>query len=190
MYVHHDGYPSARLPLLLAAYQHRFGGDVDDLAAYLIDRVPVGWSSLGNDLLTGMPAHLRADLSVNWTSPGTQYADRPAGDPPVRITDADDTDGLDWGYILHPHAIEVVPLRHADVGPFVTWDTDPRSRFSDQQILWRFDRPVPATRSPRTARPHPRQHAAQRPPAPAHIADPPPCRAVPSLPAARPATPR
>ncbi|MGP9017639.1 hypothetical protein ACT1U9_04410 [Streptomyces sp. BR1] len=172
MYVHHDGYPSARLPLLLAAYQHRFGGDVEALAAYLINRVPVGWSTLGNDLLTGMPAHLRADLSVNWTAPGTQYDDRPAGDPPVRITDYD-TDGLDWGYILHPHGIEVVPLHKTDIGPFVTWDTDPRSRFSDQQFLWGFELPVPATRPPRTAPSTAAPASAAAPVCPAHVATPP-----------------
>ncbi|MFD4476437.1 hypothetical protein ACFWPU_10035 [Streptomyces sp. NPDC058471] len=150
VYVHHDGYPSGHLPLLLAAYQHRFAGDIDVLAEYLINRVPIGWSSLGADLLVGIPAPLRAELTSPRMLPGRQFDEARAPDaPPVRVTDTT-TGGLDWGYVLHPHrGIEVIPLRQDNTGPVVPWDTDPRTRFSDHPVLWASDRAVPATRPPR-----------------------------------------
>ncbi|MFI6012523.1 hypothetical protein ACIBAG_27510 [Streptomyces sp. NPDC051243] len=160
-------YPSGRLPLLLAAYQHRFAGDVEALTEYLIDRVPIGWSSLGADLLDGVPATLLDELPTARTLPGRQYDDnRAPGAPLLRVTDAA-TDGLDRGYVLHPdRGIEVIPLREEDIGPVVPWDTNPRSRFSDHQFLWASNRPVPVTRPPR-ALPHPATPAtaAARPPA-------------------------
>ena len=150
VYVHHDGYPSGRLPLLLAAYQHRFAGDIDALTEYLIDRVPIGWSSLGADLLAGVPASLRAELTSPRTLPGRQYDEARTPDaPPVRVTDAV-TGGLDWGYVLHPHlGIEVIPLRREKTGPVVPWNTDPRTRFSDHPYLWLPKHPVPGTQPPR-----------------------------------------
>ncbi|WP_455355338.1 hypothetical protein [Streptomyces sp. SYSU K217416] len=33
-------------------------------------------------------------------------------------------------------------------GPLVAWGTDPRVRFRDTAILWRPDRPIPATTPP------------------------------------------
>ncbi|WP_234332302.1 hypothetical protein [Streptomyces sp. NRRL F-5650] len=160
VYVHHDGYPSGRLPLLLAAYQHRFAGDIDALTEYLIDRVPIGWSSLGADLLAGVPASLRAELTSPRMLPGRQYDEARTPDaPPVRVTDAV-AGGLDWGYVLHPHlGIEVIPLRREKTGPVVPWDTDPRTRFSDHQVLWASDRPVPATRPPNAMPPSPSSSA-------------------------------
>ncbi|MCP3821397.1 hypothetical protein NLX86_25865 [Streptomyces sp. A3M-1-3] len=37
--------------MLLAAYQHRFGQDVEAMARHLVDGVAVGWDELGTDLL-------------------------------------------------------------------------------------------------------------------------------------------
>ncbi|RDV48414.1 MULTISPECIES: hypothetical protein [unclassified Streptomyces] len=33
-------------------------------------------------------------------------------------------------------------------GPVVAWSTDPRARFRDAALLWRPDRPIPATTPP------------------------------------------
>ncbi|MET9544231.1 hypothetical protein ABZY36_02820 [Streptomyces sp. NPDC006627] len=41
IYVHHDGSPSGRLPLLLTAYQHRFARDVEAMSVHLIDQVSI-----------------------------------------------------------------------------------------------------------------------------------------------------
>lgn len=165
IYVHHDGYPSGHLPLLLAAYQHRFARDIDALTEYLIDMVPIGWSSLGADLLADVPPALRSELTSPRMRQGRQYYEVRAPDAPlVRVTDTT-TSGLDWGYVLHPHVgIEVIPLRQGDTGPVVPWDTDPRTRFSDHQVLWASNRAVPATRPPRAIPSAPSPSAA----APAH----------------------
>ncbi|MFC8223201.1 hypothetical protein ACFUTY_34145 [Streptomyces sp. NPDC057362] len=37
--------PSHHLPLLLAAYQYKFGRDVEAMAQHLIDDIAVGWTN-------------------------------------------------------------------------------------------------------------------------------------------------
>ncbi|MFF3460313.1 hypothetical protein ACFYXH_39725 [Streptomyces sp. NPDC002730] len=156
MYVHFDGYPSGRLPLLLAAYQHRFAGDIEAMARHLIDEVDYGWSGLGTDLLDGAPDDLRQELTG-----GTEFSRRKYssvinsdGRPAERelITKAN-CGGLDWGYVLHPHGIEVISLSEEDRGPVVDWDTDPRARFSDSYMRWKPGQSVPATVPPRATQP-------------------------------------
>ncbi|WP_405734888.1 hypothetical protein OG607_41340 [Streptomyces sp. NBC_01537] len=106
VYCHWDGYPSHQLPLLLAAYQYGFASDLDAMTRHLVDDVPVGWSTLGTDLLDSAPEPLREELSG-----GEQYPSRALddivtamGSSPPRMTVTDtSTSGLDWGYVLHPH---------------------------------------------------------------------------------------
>ncbi|MEV5878061.1 hypothetical protein AB0L75_28310 [Streptomyces sp. NPDC052101] len=156
MYVHFDGYPSGRLPLLLGAYQHRFGGDVEAMSRHLIDSVDYGWSQLGTDLLDGAPDDLLQDLTGGTEYPSRAYDNviNTDGTPAKRrlITPANNG-GLDWGYVLHPHGIEVINLLEEDIGPVVDWHTDPRARFSDSVARWRSNRPIPATLPPRTTQP-------------------------------------
>ncbi|MDF3292416.1 hypothetical protein [Streptomyces silvisoli] len=173
MYVHFDGYPSTRLPLLLAAYQHRFAGDVEAMARHLIDDVDYGWSEIGTDLLDGAPDALRQTLTGGTEYPSRKYTDviNTDGTPAKRqlITQAT-TGGLDWGYVLHPHGIEVIPLSEEDHGPVVDWNTDPRARFSDSYARWKPGRPIPATIPPRAT--HPQATPAQPAAAPASTARP------------------
>ncbi|MCC3779455.1 hypothetical protein K6I33_005102 [Streptomyces sp. UNOB3_S3] len=155
MYVHWDGYPSHQLPLLLAAYQHRFASDLEAMSRHLIDNVPVGWSTLGTDLLDEAPEALRHALTGGESHPSSQLANliTPDGSLPRRMTVTEgSTSGLDWGYILRPHGIEVIN-RHEDRGPVVGWKTDPRARFSDSYARWTPDGPVPATAPPRAVQP-------------------------------------
>ncbi|PIM71825.1 hypothetical protein CTU88_14225 [Streptomyces sp. JV178] len=156
VYVHWDGYPSGRLPLLLAAHQHRFVGDVEAMAQHLIDNVPVGWSCLGTDLLDGAPEALRTHLTGGRDFPSNELDDivTADGSPPERQTVTEKTaDGLDWGYVLHPHGIEVIPLPETKQGLIVDWNTDPRARFSDSYVLWKPGQPLPATLPPRATQP-------------------------------------
>lgn len=62
--------PSHHLPLLLAAYQHRFGRDLEAMSRHLIDDVAVGWDELGTDLLDGVPSPLVTALTggEHWPS--------------------------------------------------------------------------------------------------------------------------
>lgn len=156
IYVHWDGYPSHQLPLLLAAYQHRFAGDIDALCKHLIDDVAVGWSVLGTDLLDGTPPALRTELAGDTNDPSDELDGlvRADGSPPKRISVDERSAGrLNWGYVLHPHGIEVISLYEERRGPLVGWETDPRTRFSDQPRLWSPARPRPATTPPRTTQP-------------------------------------
>ncbi|WP_043267087.1 hypothetical protein [Streptomyces sp. CT34] len=156
MYVHFDGYPSTQLPLLLAAYQYRFGKNVEAMSRHLIDTVDYGWSGLGTDLLDGASDDLRQALTGGREFPSRKYSNvfNTNGAPAERdvITPAN-CGGLDWGYVLHRQGIEVIALPEEDRGPVVDWNTDPRSRFSDSYALWRPGRPIPATVPPRTTAP-------------------------------------
>ncbi|WP_405421499.1 hypothetical protein [Streptomyces erythrochromogenes] len=123
------------------------------MARNLIDDVPVGWSTLGTDLLDKAPEPLVQALVGGESFPGRQMDDliTPDGSPPVRMTVRDGaTDGLDWGYVLHDHGIEVISLNEELRGPVVGWMTDPMAHFSDHPALWPPADPAPA-RLPRTA---------------------------------------
>ncbi|MEU9369559.1 hypothetical protein AB0D71_33770 [Streptomyces avermitilis] len=78
MYVHFDGYPASKLPLLLAAYQYRFAGHVEAITRHLIDEVHHGWEELGTDLLDGAPAALRRSLT------GGRGVPQPPANQPVQ----------------------------------------------------------------------------------------------------------
>ncbi|PKV84307.1 hypothetical protein [Streptomyces sp. TLI_146] len=156
IYVHFDGYPSTRLPLLLAAYQYRFARDVEAMSAHLIDQVTIAWDELGTDLLDGAPTPLLKQLVGGERWPSCEMDDiiTADGSPPEQevITETN-SDDLSWSYVLHPASIEVISLYAPDRGPIVDWNTDPRTRFSDHHSLWLPGQPVPATRPPRTAPP-------------------------------------
>ncbi|MFF0201922.1 hypothetical protein [Streptomyces sp. NPDC005017] len=126
------------------------------MCRHLIDGAPEGWSQLGTDLLDGAPEPLRAELVGSDEHPSKQLDDvhvitGGAAEPePWTVTEKSDR-GLDWGYVLHPYGIEVIPLHAEARGPVVAWDTDPRARFSNGTYRWRPGKPVPATLPPRAA---------------------------------------
>ncbi|WP_327386823.1 hypothetical protein [Streptomyces sp. NBC_01207] len=63
---------------------------------------------------------------------------------PIPVTDANaDAMGLEWGYVLHDHGIEVIALTWYDAGSIVPWDTDPLSRISGTPSLWDSNQPAP-----------------------------------------------
>ncbi|GAA2254823.1 hypothetical protein GCM10010232_50050 [Streptomyces amakusaensis] len=153
LYCHYDGFPDHQLPLLLAAYNHRFAGDLDAMTRHLIDDVPVGWSTLGTDLLDGAPEQIRTALTLHGEYPSSGLDDLITldGSPPERMTvTPETTEGLDWGYILRPEGIEVISLREYTRGPLVGWDTDPLSRISDAPARWVPGWPAPIA-APRPA---------------------------------------
>ncbi|MFF7050108.1 hypothetical protein ACFY94_17285 [Streptomyces griseorubiginosus] len=158
--VHYDGQPSQKLPLLLAAFQHRFGRDVDAMTRHLIDGVAIGWDQLGTDLLDGAPPAIITALTggAQWSSRALDnFLITPDGSPPVRMTVTEKTAAdqeCEWGYVLRPEGIEVVSVRlQAGYGPLVGWDTDPRARFSNSPVHWTFSQPAPAIAPVRAARP-------------------------------------
>ena len=146
-YCHFDGYPENQLPLLLGGLQYRFAGDLEALRRHLVD-APHDWSGLGMDLLEGAPEHVLNQIDPHAERFPSRPLDdlvTPSGDPaePVTITQAN-ADGLDWGYVLHDHGIEVIAHPYRDrEGLVVRWDTSPLTRFQGTPSLWSRDRPVP-----------------------------------------------
>ncbi|MGW2137683.1 hypothetical protein ACWCW2_16940 [Streptomyces sp. NPDC001773] len=146
--------PSVHLPLLLAAYQHKFGRNVEAMCRHLIDDVAVGWDELGTDLLDDAPPALVNALTggEHWPSRTLDHLVTPDGSPPVRMsvtdTTADEQD-MQWGHVLHKEGIEVISLLHEDLGPVVDWATDPRTVFNDHPAAWSCLDPAPTIRVPR-----------------------------------------
>ncbi|MFE6028843.1 hypothetical protein [Streptomyces niveus] len=63
IYVHFDGHPSSKLPLLLASFQHKFARDVEAMARHLVDDVAIGWDKLGTDPLDNAPPEITEALT-------------------------------------------------------------------------------------------------------------------------------
>ncbi|WP_107095009.1 hypothetical protein [Streptomyces chattanoogensis] len=150
--------PSHHLPLLLTAYQYRFNRRLEAMSRHLVDDVAIAWEELGTDLLDGAPPALVAALTggEQWPSRTLDDLITTDGSPPVRMTVNDDTveeQDLQWGYILHPHGIEVINLVHEDIGPVVDWNTDPRTVFSDNPAHWSSLAPAPVITPVRTTPP-------------------------------------
>ncbi|MFI7102757.1 hypothetical protein ACIBK8_25755 [Streptomyces sp. NPDC050161] len=140
--------------MLLAAFQHKFGRDVEVMTQHLVDDVAVGWDELGTDLLSGTPPEIVEALTggEQWPSKTLDHLITPDGSPPVRMTVTEQTaaaQDLAWGYVLRPHGIEVLSVPYGRVGPVVGWDTDPRAGFSNHPGHW----PAPATTPARAAQP-------------------------------------
>ncbi|AJT62517.3 hypothetical protein T261_0828 [Streptomyces lydicus] len=121
------------------------------MAAYLIDDAPEGWSYLGTDLLDRAPDVLRDHLARGRDDPGKRYPPH-APEAPLIYTERT-ASRLDWGYVLHPHGIEVISRPGAERGPVVDWNTDPRVRLRDTRSLWTVGQPIPATTPPRATEP-------------------------------------
>nr|WP_106980832.1 MULTISPECIES: hypothetical protein [Streptomyces] len=159
IYVHLDGYPTAQLPLLLAAFQYRFARDLDAMTRHLVDDVTVGWEELGTDLLDGAQPYIVEELTRGdrWPSKTLDHLITPDGSPPTRMTvtekDAADQD-LEWGYVLRPEGIEVISMPYANAGPVVGWDAYPLECFSDNPRYWLAPAPSPLA-TPAAAGPTP-----------------------------------
>ncbi|MFF8779518.1 hypothetical protein ACF07W_19825 [Streptomyces sp. NPDC015140] len=125
------------------------------MSRHLIDDVTVGWDELGTDLLDDAPPALVQALTggEQWPSRALDHLVTPDGSPLVRMAvteeNADDMD-VQWGYVLHPHGIEVFNLLHADRGPVVDWSTDPSTAFSDHPAAWTPARTGPRSTPPRS----------------------------------------
>ncbi|MFE7116147.1 hypothetical protein ACFU99_12080 [Streptomyces sp. NPDC057654] len=166
IYVHLDGAPAAKLPLLLAAFQYRFGRDLEAMTGHLVDDVAVGWEELGSDLLDQAPPPIVAALTGGdrWSSRTLDGLITPDGSPPVRMTVTERTaaeQDLAWGYVLRPHGIEVIAVQHAASGPVVRWDADPRTDFRNP-AAWPLASPARPAPGPPSATPAPAAPSAAR----------------------------
>ncbi|MFE6856845.1 hypothetical protein ACFVDH_39370, partial [Streptomyces sp. NPDC057674] len=141
-----DSSPPNMLPLLLAAYQFRFGRDLEALSRYLVDNVVFAWEEIGTDLLDGSPPGLLHLLTGGEQWPSREMTDvvNLDGTPAEReVITRDNSARHHWGYILHPTGIEVISRQNDPRGPVISWDTDPRTHFSEAMALWMPGTPPP-----------------------------------------------
>ncbi|WSZ34375.1 hypothetical protein OG806_35530 [Streptomyces sp. NBC_00882] len=154
--------------MLLAAYQYKFGRDIEAMSRHLIDDVAVGWDELGTDLLDDAPPALVTALTggEHWPSRTLDHLITPDGSSPVRMsvtdTTADEQD-VQWGYVLHKEGVEVISPLHEDIGPIVSWSTDPRTAFNDHPAAWSALDSPPAMRTSRGRQPQSAPAAAPPP---------------------------
>ncbi|MFG2979399.1 hypothetical protein ACGFYY_41240 [Streptomyces sp. NPDC048331] len=109
------------------------------MSRHLIDDVAISWEELGTDLLDQAPPELFLALTggETWPSREPQNLFTLDGSPPQRMTVTPEATGdLEWGYVLHPHGIEVISLSEHDRGPLVGWASDPLYPFSDHPAMW------------------------------------------------------
>lgn len=122
-YVHNDGHPVNRIPLLRTLYSGPFAGDLDAMTKFLLDDHPAGWSQLGADptVNTGWD---NGRSSVHYDE-FTCYCHGDRNEGP-RIQTEDDTDVAiaDWVYILRADGIDVIDL---DGGKTIShsWEAEP-----------------------------------------------------------------
>ncbi|WP_327731462.1 hypothetical protein OG250_43280 [Streptomyces sp. NBC_00487] len=114
---------------------------------------------MGTDLLDGAPEPLRAELVGSDEHPSRKHDNVHvitvgAAEPEPWTVTEKSHGGLDWGYVLHPHGIEVISLHAEDRGPLVAWATDPRARFSNGTYRWRPGHPIPPCHLGRPAPAH------------------------------------
>ncbi|WP_329309205.1 hypothetical protein [Streptomyces microflavus] len=141
-----DSSPPNMVPLLLAAYQFRFRRDLEALSRYLVDDVVFAWDEIGTDLLDGSPPGLLQRLTggAQWPSRGMTGVMNLDGTPAEReVITQDNSVGHYWGYVLHPAGIEVISRQNDPRGPLISWDTDPRTHFSEAMALWMPGTPPP-----------------------------------------------
>ncbi|MFK0156526.1 hypothetical protein ACIQVK_31195 [Streptomyces sp. NPDC090493] len=129
------------------------------MTRHLIDDVAVGWDELGTDLLDDAPPALVNALTggEHWPSRTLDHLLTPDGSPPVRMSVTDTTAGqqdMQWGYVLHKEGVEVISLLHEDIGPLVSWSTDPRTAFNNHPAAWSSLGSPPSIRTPRGNQPH------------------------------------
>ncbi|QHC18928.1 hypothetical protein GR131_27790 [Streptomyces sp. GF20] len=164
IYLHFDGTPGDKLPLLLAARRWRFRGDLEAMQTHLIDSPTTGWEEIGTDLLDGVPPVLAAKITGGQQWPSVQLGDAipvvtTDGSPLQRdlITDATAGGwGIEWVYVLNADAIAVV---HVPTGSRqnVPWSADLLSPLGDQRPGHRQQ--APSAAPPRPS--HPRRSAAR-----------------------------
>jgi hypothetical protein len=120
-YVHNDGHPDMRLPLLRNLYAGPFAGDLDAMLRFLVDDHPAGWSQLGPDPSrdTGFVSHVNRPIAQAMADRDFRcYCHGDRHEAPRLNTEANTDPVLaDWIYVLRPDGIDVVQA----AGDGVTW---------------------------------------------------------------------
>ncbi|WP_326808154.1 hypothetical protein OHB04_22715 [Streptomyces sp. NBC_01775] len=127
-YVHNNGHPETRLPLLHALHDGPFATSHERMTRFLIDDHPAGWSQLGHDPTT----------DTGWINPCPPIGDNgfrcychgQRREEPCLITDIDaEPDLYDFVYVLHPHGIQLYESSSTTwwTGPVRAWNIRERA---------------------------------------------------------------
>ncbi|MCX4750580.1 hypothetical protein OG455_34600 [Kitasatospora sp. NBC_01287] len=129
-YVHYDGYPRAKVPVLLTAVRDHFRGDVQAAARFYLDDHPAGWDELGIDF-TVLP-----DSTAPRTDPGAFYSrclcHGPFAAEPQLIDQESTLPRHAWVYVLRPEGLQVIrsgerKSTRPRASHLLPWDTDPHA---------------------------------------------------------------
>lgn len=105
-YIHNDGHPDQRIPLLLDLYHRVYRHDLDAMTRYLIDTHPAGWSQLGHDPTTDPGWYNAIPLTQRHGFVCYCHGDR--NEAPFLHTEKNtEPTGADWIYVLTPDGIQI-----------------------------------------------------------------------------------
>lgn len=133
-YIHNDGHPEQRIPLLLDLYHRAYRHDIEAMTSFLVDAHPAGWSQLGQDptVETGWINHTRRTTAEAIADHGFRcYCHGDRSDGPALQTETNTSLSLaDWIYVLRTDGIEVIGASTdtdswAPAG-LIPWDTSSR----------------------------------------------------------------
>jgi hypothetical protein len=111
-YIHNDGHPDIRIPLLGHLYRDGFGSDLTAMTAFLIDAHPAGWSQLGPDPRDVTDWFGRNGRLDPWDNRFVCYCHGDRNDEPQLYTEQNATLGTlaEWIYILTTDGIRTLAL--------------------------------------------------------------------------------
>lgn len=101
-YVHQDGHPTDRVPILMTAVQGHFAGNVSTATRFYLDDHPAGWLSLGIEFTT--TPNYRAPAAANRCFCHGRDDEGPA------LLTHDTVDPLwhEWIYLLRADGLQII----------------------------------------------------------------------------------
>jgi hypothetical protein len=125
-YVHNDGHPDTRIPLLLDLYHRHYRHDLQAMTRFLLDQHPAGWSQLGTDPTADTGWYNAVPLTQRHNFVCYCHGDR--DEAPAMHTEADTTPvTADTVYVIHPDGVQVIEAGlDGDgwkPGYLIPWDT-------------------------------------------------------------------
>jgi hypothetical protein len=101
-YVHQDGHPTARVPILLTAFQTHFVGNITAATRFYLDDHPAGWLSLGTDF-TAAPNYQAPSCANRCFCHG-----RDDEGPTLLTHDTVDPLWHEWIYLLRTDGLQII----------------------------------------------------------------------------------
>ncbi|WP_051970813.1 hypothetical protein [Kitasatospora azatica] len=137
-YVHSDGHPTTRIPILLAAVQGHFGGDPQAAARFYLDEHPAGWYELGLDFTT-TPGYTETRPHPAGAWPNRCFCHGDRADAPELLTHENvDAVWHEWIYLLRPDGLQIIRT---------DWRKSTQADWASHLLPWTTNphAPLPAT---------------------------------------------